>query len=736
MTAGAAPAVPPAETTPEETLLISVGAATAVVGAVGSLLSQDLVGPVVACLALLVLPVAAACPVLWPTGRPAVLRARYAQPVVVAGLVLAAVVLVQRLDAAGSDPGRLVGGIGGTLGPLVLLLVLGQLAGAVTVRHLAVVLVGAAMAGVLAIASTGRAEQVDVTSGLGLGLLVTWTGVVPTLWLLHRARTRLAAHAVARGSGPAGLRPRVATAVLLVAVPVALAVTALLLPKPSGLDRPVPELGGTATGGLPTSAGSGSVRSPEQYVMGDMDLGARGELPTTELVVVPDDSPSLWAGSTLTVYTGRSWQAVPAVPRQVRRDAAGDFDLRSGTSYLAQRAAGQADREDLVRPLPAGLGLPVLAPGEATSVRSDDLVLSQEASGVRRFGGSGPYVVGSVADVVDPVQPADLVLPAMPARVRDLAWRLTRDAPTVEAKVAAVEAYLHAHARYDLDSPVPDDGEDAVDDFLFESHEGFCEHFASAEAVLLRLVGVPTRVVTGFAGGEPRRGERVLRGSDAHAWVQVNVGGDRWVWTDPTAGAVLAEDHDPASALADWLREHRWPLLAVLATAGLAGALAWSLARRARRRRAAARAAEEPLSVKVLAAFGRLETALAPTPLARGRTASVTDWTRALARGLPAAAAAGPGGRDRLGAASDVVQRVLYDRGPVRDDEALRAVDDLAAITAVALAYRDSLGPQHVLARGWRWLRSWRARRSGTWTGTPKSWAAGPSSPASSTTRT
>jgi hypothetical protein len=369
------------------------------------------------------------------------------------------------------------------------------------------------------------------------------------------------------------------------------------------------------------------------------------------------------------------------------------------------------------------------------SVRSDDLVLRQESSGVRRFGGSGPYVVRSVADVVDPVRPADLVLPAMPARVRDLAWRLTRDAPTVEAKVSAVEAYLHAHVRYDLDSPVPDDGEDAVDDFLFESQEGFCEHFASAEAVLLRIVGVPTRIVTGFAGGQPRGGERVLRGSDAHAWVQVDVGGGHWVWTDPTAGAVPAEDHDPASALAGWLRGHRWPLLAVLAVSGLAGALAWSLARRARQRRAAALAAAAPPPVKVLAAFGRLESALARTPLARGPAVPVTDWTRELARGLPAAAA-GPGGRDLLHAASDVVQRVLYDRGPVRDGEALQAVDDLAALTAVALAYRDSLGPQHVLARGWRWLRSWRARRSATWTGTPRSWAAGPSSPVSSTTRT
>ena len=145
----------------------------------------------------------------------------------------------------------------------------------------------------------------------------------------------------------------------------------------------------------------------------------------------------------------------------------------------------------------------------------------------------------------------------MPTRVRVLAQRLTRRATTVEAKVSAIEDYLHAHERYRLDSPVPDADEDAVDDFLFESHEGFCEHFASAEAVLLRAVGVPTRMVTGFAGGSLEGTGRVLRGSDAHAWVQVHLGDGRWMWSDPTAGAALAEDRDGAiTRLLDLLRAH------------------------------------------------------------------------------------------------------------------------------------------------------------------------------------
>ena len=79
----------------------------------------------------------------------------------------------------------------------------------------------------------------------------------------------------------------------------------------------------------------------------------------------------------------------------------------------------------------------------------------------------------------------------MPQRVRELAETLTRGAPTVEAKVAAIEAYLAQHLRYRLDAPVAPSGVDAVDFFLFEAREGFCEHFASATAVMLRSVGVP-----------------------------------------------------------------------------------------------------------------------------------------------------------------------------------------------------------------------------------------------------
>jgi transglutaminase-like putative cysteine protease len=78
---------------------------------------------------------------------------------------------------------------------------------------------------------------------------------------------------------------------------------------------------------------------------------------------------------------------------------------------------------------------------------------------------------------------------------------------------------------------------DSVDDFLFTTHEGFCEHFAASFVVLMRAAGIPARVVTGYQGGEYNEvGEyMVIRQRDAHAWAEVYLDGRGWVRVDPTA---------------------------------------------------------------------------------------------------------------------------------------------------------------------------------------------------------
>jgi len=80
-------------------------------------------------------------------------------------------------------------------------------------------------------------------------------------------------------------------------------------------------------------------------------------------------------------------------------------------------------------------------------------------------------------------------------------------------------------------------GANPADAFLFETRAGFCEHYASAFALLMRIGGIPSRVVLGYLGGEPNGlgGHYAVWQSDAHAWVEVLIEGRGWVRVDPTA---------------------------------------------------------------------------------------------------------------------------------------------------------------------------------------------------------
>lgn len=79
--------------------------------------------------------------------------------------------------------------------------------------------------------------------------------------------------------------------------------------------------------------------------------------------------------------------------------------------------------------------------------------------------------------------------------------------------------------------------EDPIDDFLFNTKRGFCEHYATSFVYLMRAAGVPARIVTGYQGGElnPNGNYLIVRQSDAHAWAEVWLQGQGWVRIDPTA---------------------------------------------------------------------------------------------------------------------------------------------------------------------------------------------------------
>lgn len=107
---------------------------------------------------------------------------------------------------------------------------------------------------------------------------------------------------------------------------------------------------------------------------------------------------------------------------------------------------------------------------------------------------------------------------------------------------------------------------DTVDQFLFSTKEGFCEHYASAFVVMMRMAGIPARVVTGYQGGMNNGEYYLIRQSDAHAWAEVYLHNNKWLRVDPTAMVSPERVQQGASALLherrswfdyEWLRDIR-----------------------------------------------------------------------------------------------------------------------------------------------------------------------------------
>ncbi len=131
--------------------------------------------------------------------------------------------------------------------------------------------------------------------------------------------------------------------------------------------------------------------------------------------------------------------------------------------------------------------------------------------------------------------------PRLPARVAALAAEWVGATPQPLEKARVIEQRLRTQYRYDRASP-SGGTERPLDHFLFESKRGHCEFYSTAMAILLRTQGVPTRNVTGFAGGSWNRFARTytVRQGDAHSWVEVWIDGVGWQLFDPTPPAEAA----------------------------------------------------------------------------------------------------------------------------------------------------------------------------------------------------
>ncbi len=297
-------------------------------------------------------------------------------------------------------------------------------------------------------------------------------------------------------------------------------------------------------------------------------LGQIGEIKKNPAVVMRiriDGDPARaadmhWRGIVLTNFDGRNW-TTPVEERVVLEpDPTGEYFLddpsrsRDGFSVLHYTVLMEPIATDaiFVAPHPATLrghfGADVSRPNGSPS--RGYLLLDQTGSifnpsrnnsKVRYEGSSRLSLIPlsdlrhASADYPEAIRGAYLQLPRLDPRITQLAKNITARSTNDYDRVASIRTYLIAHYAYTLDLTGPR-ADDPLANFLFVRRAGHCEYFASAMTIMLRSIGVPARYVTGFLPGEYNDvgGDYIIRGSDAHSWVEVYFPGYGWITFDPT----------------------------------------------------------------------------------------------------------------------------------------------------------------------------------------------------------
>jgi protein-glutamine gamma-glutamyltransferase len=240
----------------------------------------------------------------------------------------------------------------------------------------------------------------------------------------------------------------------------------------------------------------------------------------------PPPNQRYWRGPVLHDFDGRTWRrARSGFLMQVVTGRGGDYRYR-------------LTMEPTERHWVFPLDMVATFKGPAAIRTSDNMVLTRDPiSALTSFDMRSNTQYEIEAPLPHAMRFADLRLPPQRnARATALARDMRAKAGSDEEFIRAVlTKFRKEEYFYTLEPPRLE--ANAIDDFLFNTKRGFCEHFASAFTMLARAAGIPARVVTGYQGGEfnPLGGYWIVRQSDAHAWSEVWLEGRGWVRVDPTA---------------------------------------------------------------------------------------------------------------------------------------------------------------------------------------------------------
>lgn len=306
----------------------------------------------------------------------------------------------------------------------------------------------------------------------------------------------------------------------------------------------------------PFAGGSGLGDRHRVGFSSEVNLGLTGSLdpdPSPVMRVQPLEGSDLeslrWRGVALYRFDGVRWSAPNPGLRQLSSRGAGyarvGHDRRADQGRRLQYRATQ-------EPLATDALFLAGQPERISGIFSSLLITDQDVfQAPESRGGAVRFEAVTWLPDRDKLRPSDVIelfsrefqhnyldLPELDPRIAELAWTIVGDARSPLTRARRLEEHLKTQFGYTLDLPAQR-APDPVASFLFERREGHCEYFATSMALMLRTLNIPSRIVSGFAGGvsNPLTGMLVLRSSDAHSWVEAYIPGYGWLEFDPTPAA-------------------------------------------------------------------------------------------------------------------------------------------------------------------------------------------------------
>ncbi len=265
---------------------------------------------------------------------------------------------------------------------------------------------------------------------------------------------------------------------------------------------------------------------------------------------LPRQNQLYWRGPIMWDFDGRTWRVARFVRSSLKYDAA-DAPLRYTVTLEPHNQRWLF-----------ALDLPGKLPPNASTTSDLQLISATPVNNRMRYEMTSylKYEFGKNDESWQREQALRLPSgfnPRTIAHAKSLRERFTDDQALVQEVLAT---FRREKFVYTLEPPLL--GTHSVDEFLFDTRAGFCEHYSSSFAVLMRAAGIPARVVTGYLGGElnPVGSYMIVRQADAHAWTEIWLAGKGWMRVDPTqtaapariesglAAAVPSKDASPFSA--------------------------------------------------------------------------------------------------------------------------------------------------------------------------------------------